>query len=108
MKRAPISREYVNALEDRVGALESLLHEINPAGKSDHGATNDAVNFGFESPNPVYQDTGSVASPSSDGSHWGGIVAPSQDSKPNIHSRPVASEPSNDLFFRTNKLPRTQ
>ncbi|OBT98176.1 hypothetical protein VE01_03713 [Pseudogymnoascus verrucosus] len=83
MKRAPISREYVNALEDRVGALESLLHEINPAGNSDHGATNDSVNFGFESPNPVYQDAGSVASPSSDGSHWGGVVAPSQDRQTN-------------------------
>lgn len=108
MKRAPISREYVNALEDRVGALESLLHEINPAGNSDHGATNDSVNFGFESPNPVYQDAGSVASPSSDGSHWGGVVAPSQDSKPNTHSRPVDSELSNDLTCRTNKLPWTQ
>lgn len=83
MKRAPIAREYVNALEDRVGALESLLHELNPAGSSEHGASNDAANFGFESPTPVYQDTGSVASPSSDGSHWGGMVAPSQDSKPN-------------------------
>ncbi|KFY29643.1 hypothetical protein V494_08580 [Pseudogymnoascus sp. VKM F-4513 (FW-928)] len=83
MKRAPISREYVNALEDRVGALESLLHELNPAGNSDHGATNDAVNFGFESPTQAYQDTGSVASPSSDGSHWGGMAAPSHDRQTN-------------------------
>lgn len=83
MKRAPISREYVNALEDRVGALESLLNELNPTGNSDNGA-NDAANFGFEAETPVYQDTGSVASPSSDGSHWGGMVAPSHDSKPTI------------------------
>jgi hypothetical protein len=86
MKRAPISREYVNALEDRVGALESLLHELNPAaGSSNHGAAaNDAGNFGFESPAPVYQDAGSVASPSSDGSHWGGMVGSGQDSKSDI------------------------
>lgn len=83
MKRAPISREYVNALEDRVGSLESLLHELNPAGNYDHGAPNDASDFRFEPPTPVYQDTGSVASPSSDGSHWGGMVAPSNNSKLN-------------------------
>lgn len=82
MKRAPISREYVNALEDRVGALESLLNELNPTGNSDNGA-NDAANFGFEAETPVYQDTGSVASPSSDGSHWGGMVAPSHDRQTN-------------------------
>ncbi|KFY26563.1 hypothetical protein V493_04018 [Pseudogymnoascus sp. VKM F-4281 (FW-2241)] len=83
MKRAPISREYVNALEDRVGALESLLLELNPAGNSDHGATNGAVDIGFEPPTPVNQDTGSVASPSSDGSHWGGMATPSHERQTN-------------------------
>lgn len=108
MKRAPISREYVNALEDRVGALESLLHELNPAGNSDHGANNDVVNFGFESPTPAYQDTGSVASPSSDGSHCGGMFAPSQDSKPDTLFLSQFLQKSNDSTCRTNKLPRTQ
>lgn len=58
LKRAPISRDYVTALERRIGALEGLLTELSPATGSEHEIKLNAIGFGgYSSPVSVSPDT---------------------------------------------------
>lgn len=46
MKRAPISREYVTALENRIEALEGFLLKVKAASRDERGVMIDSIGFG--------------------------------------------------------------
>jgi hypothetical protein len=73
LKRAPISREYVTALESRIGVLEGFLTKLKPSDSVEYDELNNLFDFEvYQSPESLSPGTESHGSQAQDraGTQW--------------------------------------